>query len=73
MTDWIDFKKTQPTRENSHCWVMNSRRGSYGFVAMWYDDNKYFLLRGDSSDICPALDVTHWYPLPIPFYGESDD
>jgi hypothetical protein len=72
MTEWISMKDKQPTREHSHCWVMNTRRGAYGFVAMWYNDNKYFQLDGGHSHLSPALDVTHWYPLPIPEYRLDD-
>lgn len=73
MTKWINIKNSSPTKDDSYCWVMNNRRGSYGFVAMWYNDGKYFLLLNDTKISSPALDVTHWYPLPIPEYGYEND
>lgn len=72
MTEWISMKEKQPTRDHSYCWVMNARRGSYGFVAVWYDSTKHFQLDGGSSHLSPALDVTHWHPLPVPEYGLND-
>ena len=70
MENWIATKERMPTKEHYWCWVMNSRRGAYGFLATW--DNWEQIFRA-SLDVCrdtPALDVTHWYPLPMPFYGE---
>lgn len=72
MTEWIDFKKQQPTQDYQVCWVMNYRRGAYGYVALWYKDMQIFQLNGDRSESSPALDVTHWYPLPSPFWRIED-
>ncbi len=69
---WISMSKEQPTMDHCYCWVMNARRGAYGFVAVWHNDIRVFLLDGGHSHLSPALDVTHWYPLPLPSGGLDD-
>lgn len=67
MTEWIDFSVEKP-KEPCLCWVMNSRRGAYGFVALWNDKYEYFEYQMGSSHLNPALDVTHYVVLPWPCY-----
>ena len=69
--EWINFKDTPPTKETNYCWVMNCRRGCYGFLAYWDSSGKYFGLCERRSEDRPALDVTHYYPLPEPYYKDD--
>lgn len=72
MTEWIDFSVAKP-KEPCLCWVMNSRKGAHGFVALWKEKAQYFEYQMGSSHLNPALDVTHWFPLPIPFFEKLPD
>jgi len=65
---WISVEERLPSLDEFYCWTMNTRRGAFGFVCGYYHDEKIFQLLGGSSDKSPALDVTHWYPLPAPEY-----
>jgi hypothetical protein len=70
---WINVKERLPNKEECLCWVMNTNRGGYGFLAFYYHDGQYFQLQGGSSEKSPALLVTHWYPLPLPIWGFKDE
>lgn len=70
---WISYAKQKPNKDDLYCWVMNTRKGAYGFIAVWHQRGEYFEYDRGHSHLNPALDVTHWYPLPIPAYNLEED
>ncbi len=65
MSEWISVEDRKPETDQL-CYVYNERWSVCGFIAMYHLRYDSFVLQNMTMYDIPALDVTHWVPLPYP-------
>lgn len=59
---WIKLKDQKP-KPFQQCWVMNIKRYSYQYHALYYElDDTFRLILKDTHDY--PLNITHWFAMP---------
>ena len=63
--EWNRYPETKPPNDQM-CYVCHERAGMDCFLAIYWPKYNIFRLYDPRNYDHPALDVTHWIPLPTP-------